>query len=325
MALHSDTHPRVGIIGAGGIARPHARGWAALNASIHVFSLEGASDLADATPGAATCDSLDDLLSQVDMVDICTPTDAHADLVRWALHSGKHVMCEKPVTLDMAEMRELAHDAQFRGLVLYPAHVVRFFPQYVALHHAVERGRLGRLAVLRFERSGSRPLQPWFSDVSRSGGLTADQMIHDVDQALWLAGPLKAAYGVQHESGDAVAAHVTLTHRSGAISHCQGLWGPQGTRFHYSFDVAGSAGRLAYDSARNTGLVFDVVERSAAPASYLPDVPADRNPYSAEVQDFWRTTQGAQTPRVTPADAVAVIEANDAIARSLATGLEVKL
>lgn len=116
-----------------------------------------------------------------------------------------------------------------------------------------------------------------------------------------------------------------MTHRSGALSHCRGLWGPQGTRFRYSFDVAGSAGRPAYDSAANAGVEFDVVERSAAPASYLPDVPADRNPYSAEVQDFWRATQGAQPPRVTSADAVAVIETNDAIARSLATGLEVTL
>lgn len=98
IALHTDAPPRVGLIGAGGIARPHAQGWAALDALVHIFSLDGAPELAANVPGAQVCDTLGELFRHVDVVDICTPTDAHAHLVREALAAGKHATPSPPTS-----------------------------------------------------------------------------------------------------------------------------------------------------------------------------------------------------------------------------------
>src|SRR5699024_8565447 len=144
---------------------------------------------------------------------------AHPEIVRAALDADKDVICEKPLALDPADARDLAAHAERTGRTLFPAHVVRFFPQYAAAERAIATGAVGRLAVLRFERTGSLPDRAWYADDELSGGIVMDQMIHDIDQALWLAGPVERVYAQQSIASSDTAvrtAHVVLTHRSGA-------------------------------------------------------------------------------------------------------------
>ncbi len=329
--------PRVGIVGTGGISRSHARGWLALGAHLHVFSEHGAEEFAEqfsqvpSAPVPVTVHpTFDSLLSAVDVVDVCTPTTSHPEYVHAALDAEKDVLCEKPLALHEDAVEAMVQHAHDAGRTLYPAHVVRFFPQYEALKRAVDSGRLGELAVLRFERSGSMPHQPWFANEAESGGIIMDQMIHDIDQALWLAGPATSVYAVQkHPDGNANvrAAHVVLTHRSGALSLCRGLWGPEGTVFHYSFDVAGSNGRLHYDSARNTGVDFDSVSQSGDSKSYLPSVAGMKDPYGAEIADFWEcvSVSEGRSLRVNGADAVSAITVANAARESIRTGERIAL
>src|SRR5690625_7956701 len=87
-------------------------------------------------------------------------------------------------------------------------------------------------------------------------------MKHYRYQAVGKAVPFDRVHAQQapFSSTDTVrTAHVVLTHTSGVISHCRGLWGPPGTAFRYTFDLAGDAGKLQYDSAADTGIVFDAV------------------------------------------------------------------
>src|SRR5699024_8983003 len=124
-------------------------------------------------------------------------------------------VCEKPLTLTGEDARAVVDHAERAGRLLLPAHVVRFFPQYAAAQRAVAGDAIGTPAVLRFERTGSSPTQPWFADESRSGGIVMDQMIHDIDQAIWLAGPVETVYARQSVASgtDTVrTAHVVLTH-----------------------------------------------------------------------------------------------------------------
>lgn len=331
MTLTDNAGPRVGIVGTGGISRAHAHGWKALGAELHVFSESGAEEFANQFAPVTVHESLEALLAAVDVIDVCTPTTSHPEYVHAALAASKDVLCEKPLALTEGAAEEMVAHAGESGRLLYPAHVVRFFPQYEALRRAVDAGRLGNLAVLRFERSGSMPLQPWFADESESGGIIMDQMIHDIDQALWLAGPATSVFAVERRpesNGSVRAAHVVLTHESGALSLCRGLWGAAGTAFHYSFDVAGSGGRLTYDSARNTGVEFDAVATSGSSADYLPSVAGMKNPYGAEIADFWECVRSASTasvPRVSGADAVRAITVANAARESIRTGERVTL
>ena len=315
---------RVGIVGTGGISRAHLPGWVEVGAELHCFSLSGAEEFAAAS-GATVHGSLEELLAAVDVVDVCTPTPAHPEIVRAALEAGKDVVSEKPIALDPAVARELADLAENVGRRLFPAHVVRFFPQYEAAKQALDAGKIGTPAVLRFERTGSLPDRPWYADESLSGGIVMDQMIHDIDQALWMAGPVERVFAQQSIATSDTAvrtAHVVLTHTAGALSHCRGFWGPAGTAFRYTFDLAGDGGRLQYDSAGDPGIMFDTVAsaRQASGDGFLPDVTTLRDPYAAELVEFAATREAGTTPRVTAADGVRAVEVAAAALESLRTG-----
>lgn len=315
---------RAGIIGTGGISRAHAPGWIEAGAELHAFSLEGAGAFAEKF-GATVHEDLDDLLEAVDVVDICTPTPSHPEIVHQALDAGRDVVCEKPLALRAEDARSLVEHAERAGRLLFPAHVVRFFPQYAAAKDAIERGAIGTPAVLRFERTGAMPKQPWFADESRSGGIVMDQMIHDIDQAIWMAGPVASVFARQNrrgEGGSLRTAHVVLTHTGGAISHCRGLWGAPGTVFRYTFSLAGDGGRLEYDSASGDGVAWDEVAtfRRSGDGDYLPDVSGMTSPYALEILDAVATLETGSTPRVSGTDGVTAVEVALAALESIATG-----
>lgn len=318
---------RAGIIGTGGISHQHAPGWTELGVELHCCSHAGAERFAELY-GATVHATLEELLTAVDVVDICTPTPAHAEIAHAALDAGCHVICEKPLTLSAEDSRSVVEHAERAGLRLFPAHVVRYFPQYAAAKRAIDNGAIGTPAVLRYERTGAAPQQGWYADDAASGGIVMDQMIHDLDQAIWIAGPVTSVYAQQSEgSGPELvrAAHVVLTHGSGALSHCRGLWGPPGTAFRYTFDLAGDAGRLQYDSAGDPGVVLDEVaaSRDSDEGGYLPDVSGMRSPYAEEIHEFVGAIRSTGDARVSAADGAYVVEVAHAAIESLRTGRRV--
>lgn len=332
----SDTSPRIGLVGAGGIAYAHMPGLLRLG-SVVVYAQDGAPELAAAFAPAASAagtsitvvDSLDELLATADLVDVVTPTFAHAEVVRAALAAGKDVVSEKPLArtdADAAELVDLARDA---GRQLYPAHVVRFFPAYVRLKEAVTTGLLGDLAVLRFVRSGAFPTRtPWFADHALSGGIVMDQMIHDIDIARWVAGEVVRVSAVSVRGGtDAEpveAAHVLLTHASGAISHVAGIWGPQHLGFSTEYSVTGTLGSLSHSSRAEQDYVADLAAPEALDG-FLPQVDPADDPYGAELQEFVAAFSGGAAPRVSAEDGVAAVRIANAALESLETGQPVDL
>lgn len=315
---------RVGIIGTGGISHQHAPGWIEQGVDLHCYSHSGAHAFAEQY-GATVHEAVDDLLAAVDVVDVCTPTPVHAGIVHQALDAGCHVVCEKPLTLTVEDARAVVEHAERAGLQLFPAHVVRYFPQYAAAKKSVDAGAVGTPAVLRYERTGEAPGQDWYADDEASGGIIMDQMIHDLDQAIWIAGPVTSVYAQQSVGvgpHTVRTGHVVLTHEGGAISHCRGLWGPPRTAFRYTFDIAGDAGRLQYDSAGDPGVVMDAVAsaRREEQGCYLPDVSGIRSPYTEEILEFTAAITSGTPTRVTAADGAYAVEVSRAALESLRTG-----
>ena len=321
------TQLKIGIIGAGGISHSHAPHWVALGADVTVYSEIGAESLA-AEFGLRVIPSIEELLDAVDAVDICTPTATHSALSIQAIRAGKHVLCEKPFGLTTAEAQAIAEAAYEAGVQVYPAHVVRFFPEYASLHAAVARGDIGRPAVLRFSRGGAGATSDWFFDEAQSGGIIVDQMIHDLDQARWIAGEVTRVYAVQNPPTVGgvvprnVTAHVTLTHQSGAISTIQGVWGPPGMEFRTSFDVAGDAGTLRFDSTIR-GTLDENLSNVTVENSYLPQTSAEESPYLTEIREFATAFEGGPLPRVSLEDGVIAVALAQAARTSVATGAPV--
>lgn len=327
----------LGFIGTGGIARAHAPGWLTHAQAIYLYSLQGAEDFAQeleqmqerdpALTGGrhvpvTVCSQLPELLERVDAVDICTPTDTHADLARQALEAGRDVLCEKPLarTLDQAE--QIASLARSCERTLYPAHVVRFFPAYVQAKKAVDRGETGELAVYRFRRAGSYPSwSSWFADEERSGGLVMDLAIHDLDQALWIAGPVDTVHATLSRAqgqGDLPVEMLdcTLTHVSGAIGQVQAIWGPPGMRFTTEFSLAGTRGTLSYSSADDLPIATNGGHdgTTTIPSASGP------SPYTGEIEDFLATrAHHDHLPVVRAEDGVAAIRLAQAVTRSVQT------
>ncbi|WP_159618617.1 Gfo/Idh/MocA family protein [Ruania rhizosphaerae] len=322
-------HPdplRVGLIGAGGIAGVHAPAWRSLGADLVVHSLHGADDLAQ-RHGASTADSLDDLLARVDVVGILTPTATHAEIALAAIAAGKHVVCEKPLARTADQAQQIVDAAERADVRLFPAHVVRYFPAYAAAHASVTAGRIGQVAVSRFRRASAAPASPWFFDEAVSGGIVMDQMIHDLDQALWLAGAVTHVFARSVTRTDdgvrTASATVTLTHGSGAISHVHGVWGHAHLPFSSSFEIAGSEGLLRHDSARE-----DAVRLHLPPApggGYLPEVDVMDSPYTAEIVDFAAALREGREATVTGLDGVHAVRLAEAANESIRTGAVVEI
>ncbi len=314
-----------GLVGAGNIAGVHAAAWKALGARVLVHSLQGAAELADQY-GFEVADSLDQLLSQVSVVDIVTPSATHKDVALQAIKAGRHVICEKPLTLTAADSTEVADAATAAGVRIFPAHVVRFFPAYAAAHDAVLDGRIGQVAVARFFRTASTPaVADWYREVGRSGGVIMDLMVHDLDQARWFCGDVRTVYAVQSPptvdgvSPVNVSAHVTLTHAGGAISHLRATWGATGTRFRSGFSVAGERGVLEYSSGTRTGIEEELQSESASDL-LVPATTLYESPYLTQLREFSRALAGGPEPRVTATDGVAAVLLAQAARESMETG-----
>ena len=229
----------------------------------------------------------------------------------------------------MEDAKDVAAAARAAHVQVYPAHVVRFFPEYAAMHEAVEQGKIGALAVLRFSRGGEGATSDWFYDEAQSGGIILDQMIHDLDQARWTAGDVVQVFAVQNPPtvhGNVprnVVVHVTLTHLSGAISHIQGIWGPRGMDFRTSFDVAGDAGVLRFDSSAS-GTVVENLCTPEPGSSYLPPDSAEESPYLTQLREMAQAFEGGPTPRVSLDDGIIAVALAEAAQASIATGSAVE-
>ncbi|ACZ31142.1 oxidoreductase domain protein [Xylanimonas cellulosilytica DSM 15894] len=317
---------RVGLVGAGGIAVEHAAAWNALGAEISIYSLAGAEALA-APYGATVAASFDELLATSDVVGVLTPTPHHYEYALAALEAGRNVVCEKPLARTPQQAHALVHAAAGSGAQLYPAHVVRYFPEYVALRAAVDAGHVGRPAVLRFSRAGVFPSwSSWFGEEDQSGGVVMDQMIHDIDIARWVAGEVVAVYATRSpaRADGRQSAHVTLTHTSGATSLVTGVWGPPHLTFRTGFHVAGDRGTLRYDSTDAHGVRLDL---GPAPEGGQPRPAAagGESPYLTEVREFAVAFAGGPAPRVSAPDGAVAVQLACAALESIATGEPVEV
>jgi predicted dehydrogenase len=302
-----DDTPRVGIIGAGGIAPPHIEGWLALGAEVGILRRTGADTLA-ARYGIRILDTLDELIDSSGIVDIVSPTPTHLAIARAAFARGRHVVCEKPLAVTDADAQAIADAADQAGVRLFPAHVVRYFPGYERAQAAIDG--VGALAELTFRRTVAAPASAWFYSQGAGGGLIRDLMIHDLDQALWLAGPVVEVSATQDPPAvdgvvqPPVSAHVTLTHANGAISHVRADWAEPGTPFRSSAVVVGARGELSADTD-------EPASEGSPPAS---------DPYREQLADFLHAIRTDGPARVSPADGVAAVALVEAAYASLATG-----
>src|SRR5919199_254899 len=163
-------------------------------------------------------------LPEVEVVAICAPPDRHLALVLAAVVAGKHIVCDKPLGVSLAEYDTAVAAAAARGVALGLNLVLRHHRLYHALHALAQSRVLGaprRLAVENYadEARGFGP-EHWLWDPARSGGLTLASDIHWLDLATRLLGPAHEVHTWDHPAGEGVGPRrlVTTAHPCGAVA-----------------------------------------------------------------------------------------------------------
>lgn len=184
---------RLAIVGVGRMGALHAEKLAPMDSIDVVAVADAEPDVVGRVASSIGADgyrSLEALRERDDISAwlIATPTTTHPVVVEMALGAGIHVLCEKPLALDLAESERLDALAAERGLVLQIGFWRRFAPPWVAAHHAIVDGAIGRPLMLRLAQWDADPPPASFCDPLTSGGLAIDCGVHEFDLIEWLTG-----------------------------------------------------------------------------------------------------------------------------------------
>jgi predicted dehydrogenase len=201
---------RVGIVGYAFMGAVHAHAWRNAHRFFDLPLTPELTAVAGRNPEAVTAaaerfgfDSTEtdwhELVERddIDLIDICTPGDSHAEIAIAALQAGKHVLCEKPLanTVDEAEqMAATARVAAESGARAMCGFTYRRTPALALARQLVEAGRIGTIRQVRAQylqdwlHDSDAPMT-WRLDKSKAGsGALGDLGAHLVDTALWLTG-----------------------------------------------------------------------------------------------------------------------------------------
>lgn len=318
------------ILGAGTMGRAHAAAYHSMPevrlAGIADIQPGKAAEVAEqyATKAFSSYEEAKEALGKIDVVDICLPTPLHKSYVVRAADEGSHVICEKPLARTLEDAVFMKDYCRERNVRLFPAHVLRFFPEYVRAKALLEKGAIGEPAVVRASRGGSYPIgwNHWYNNFEASGGVTLDAMIHDLDFLRWCFGDIERVYAkgihgrVQAQLDYAL---VTLRFRNGVIAHVEGTWAHDG--FSMSLEMAGTTGVIDYDSKTDSPLSFRSRRTSdSAPGVTVPESPLEKSPYYRELEHFISCLNSGKEALVTDEDGIEAVRIALAALESMKTG-----
>jgi len=199
-------------------------------------------------------EELDELLADpdIDMVDVCNPTQQHAATALAALKAGKHVLVEKAIALDTKEADAMVKTAQHAGKLLMVAHVLPFFPEFAFAAEAVRGGKYGKLLGAHFTRVISRP--DWSSDIAdpaKTGGPAVDLHIHDTHFIGLICGVPEKVFSSGVQENGAVQYLTTqylYGHGGPAVTCSSGALSQKGRAFVHGFEIYLEKATLVYES-----------------------------------------------------------------------------
>jgi myo-inositol 2-dehydrogenase/D-chiro-inositol 1-dehydrogenase len=222
---------RIGIIGAGRIGKIHADNLLRLPHAevVAVSDLFAGPELeawaqergiaSVTTNSSSIMDNPD-----IDAVFICSSTDTHVSLIKQAAQAGKHIFCEKPISMDIMQTEEALEAVRQAGVKLQVGFNRRFDHNFKRVREHVQGGTIGEPHIIKITSRDPNPPHPDYIKVS--GGIFMDMMIHDFDMARFLSGSeVEEVHAMGNvlinpvfaEHGDVDTAIVTLRFTNGAL------------------------------------------------------------------------------------------------------------
>ena len=325
---------RIGVIGVGRIGRMHAGYIARQTPRAELSAVSDVSAAAAEEVGAmygVPALGPDEVIAASDAVAICTSTDTHVDYIIDAAEAGKAIFCEKPISLDLAQVDRVAAVLERRDVPFMVGFNRRFDPGHRAVREAVASGRIGEVRMARV--TSRDPSPPPVEYVRVSGGIWVDMMIHDFDMAAYVVGSPVVQVWAQGanlidpaigEAGDVDVAVAVLTHANGAITTIDiSREAPYG--YDQRVEVLGSLGMAVSDNVRLSSSEVYLADETHRPV--LPNFFIER--YETAYRDQWRyftdyVLDGGPSP-VSLAEGRAPVVVAAAAAESARTGRPVAI
>jgi predicted dehydrogenase len=307
---------RIGLIGGGGIADAHIRGYRAFAETV------APAAVADAVPAVAQRRAAElgvpahtdyrQMIAQVelDAVDICLPHHLHAAAIVTAAEAGLHVLCEKPICLTRAEAETVRRAVEQNGITLMCAHNQLFLPTVAKTMELLAGGTLGRLYEVRTTDCFRNDFDPhtmgWrASALTSGGGELIDTGYHPTYLMLQLAGgapvevaAMLATHRLTFAEGED-SAQLLVRFDNGVVGQLTTSWAFDPPPATERFAVIGENGTLrASDSSLTLTL-------NGRPSQAFDFDPVDT--YVAEIGHFATSLVGGSRPLHTEREGIEVL------------------
>ncbi|HHX40073.1 MAG TPA: Gfo/Idh/MocA family oxidoreductase [Armatimonadetes bacterium] len=308
---------KVGIIGCGGIAHAHADGWLAAGDLAKVTAVcdvdpGNRAKMAEKVGGAEGFTDWSEMLAKADLdaVDICLPHHLHKAAIVAAADAGKHVLCEKPLCISLAEAAEIVAAQGRNGITIACAHNQIFTPCVQRARQLLDEGVFGRVLSVKtadcFRISRDQQTWGWRASLATAGGgELIDTGYHPSYLLLYLAGsrPKQVTAMVQNfdqpllEGED--SANVLVRFENGAMGQIFTSWSWEWPGGFWKFHVIGEKGQM-WGSGQQffRKMLGQDVEREELPPM---------NGFHAETRHFAECLASGARPVQSEEDGIAVL------------------
>jgi myo-inositol 2-dehydrogenase/D-chiro-inositol 1-dehydrogenase len=340
---------KVGIIGSQFQAEIHAASFQVMPEAAEVVAV------ASPTPGNAAAfarkfgvprvfTDYRELLKEkdIEMVTIAAPNSLHAQMTKDCAAAGKHIVCEKPLAVTIAEGEEMITAAKQHGVLLMYGEELLFTPKFLKAKEMADAGAFGKIHLIKQSEKHFGPHSDWFWDVNRSGGgAFMDLGCHGIAFCYWFLGrsPITSVYcqmgtyvhGGKTQGEDDVLC--ILEFQNGAVALIENSWAKRGG-MDDRIEVFGSEG-LTYANLHmgNSLPTYSekgygyAVEKAPSTTGWTYPVFEELWNYGTpqELTHFAHCVRGKEIPRITGEDGLVVMRALLAGYASAGEGRKIKM
>ena len=336
----------VGIVGTGGIARAHMKGYAALAERCRIVAVadidgeRARAAAAEAGDGVRAYDDHRRLLEdgEVQLVSVCTPPFVHASIAIDALRAGKHVLVEKPMAASLEECDAMIRAAEESGTTLAVVFQNRWRPEWRRAKAVIDSGLLGRILFGKVDClwwRGDNYYDVWWRGTweRECGGATINHAVHHIDGFLWFMGEPESVYAEMEALARPIEVEdfstAIVRFRSGAVGQILSTVVAQHNTDRIEITGTRAGISLPWDvfavSARPNGFPQQAPEVKAeieAHAAAVP-VPAHQG-HAAQIEDLLDAIREGRPPLVDGVAGRRAIELITGIYLSATTGERVR-
>jgi myo-inositol 2-dehydrogenase/D-chiro-inositol 1-dehydrogenase len=292
--------------------------------------IKSAERAAAQTVSAKALTSIDEVLAdkEVHGIVICTPTAQHREIILAAIKAGKHIMCEKPISLKVPEIDECYKEAKKAGVHLLCGYQRRSDPSFVQLQQSARKGTIGTLQIVK-TISRDNPV-PTLAYLKISGGIFHDCGSHDIDVTRWILqeDPVEV-FGVASAFNPDIKAMddfdtvlMTLRFPSGAIANID-LSRKAAYGYDQRIEVLGDKGMLQAENRQPTTVINRLESGISGDTNCYSFPQRYEHAYAIELDHFVDVLAGKAEPKLSHDDARKVAIIADAVEESVRSGKKI--